>query len=496
MPVPREVAETLRMSALRIPRGVVLAMAVVLTVPATARAQLQLSQGRSSPSVPSDVFLNNQRALELENERKLQRELPAAQKLRVDYGGWYNSYFFLFDDGYNSSRTLRENELRLWTSFSADQGVHEGYARMRMTYDDWNHGDNYTAHENDLSGPDLERGWYRFDIGRAVRGHTSYQAPFELKTKLGRDLVQAGTGYVIDLPLDHVQVQGEWLNFETTFTVGKTPSSLDNIDRSRPVASHSNRDFWVIEEKYKGFDRHEPFAYFAWQYDHTPEDPPDLLQEFDYNSRYLGWGSTGELIPNLRYGSEWVLERGTSYGNRRFLHTDQIKAWAFDQRFDYYFRHRMKPVLSAEYMFASGDNDRLGSPTSAEGGNRKDYVDNSFVGFGFRDTGICFAPWISNIHIWRLGGSFRPLPDVEAAKDLELGSDWYLYAKNKSPAAVSDPLADQQSGYLGWEMDYYANYRICSDLSWTVRFGTFFPGAAFSDETTRTFLLTGVTWSF
>ena len=70
------------------------------------------------------------------------------------------------------------------------------------------------------------------------------------------------------------------------------------------------------------------------------------------------------------------------------------------------------------------------------------------------------------------------------------GQNW------ESVAAVSDVLADERSGYLGWEMDYYANYRIFSDLSWTVRFGTFFPGSAFSDQTTRTFLLTGVTWSF
>jgi hypothetical protein len=461
-----------------------------------ALAQLQLKTAPSGQSGPSDAFLERQRALQLENDRKLREQLPPAQKLRVDYGGWYNSYLFLFDDGVNSSRTLRENELRLWSSVSADQGIHEGYVRMRMTYDDWNHGDSYTPNEDDLNGPNLERGWYRFDIARALRVHTSYRAPFELKAKIGRDLVQPGTGYTIDLPLDHVQVQGEWLDFETTFTIGRTPSSTPNIDRSRPVADHSDRDFYIIEEKYKGFDKHEPFVYVAWQNDHTSEDPPDLLQDYDYDSRYLGLGSTGELIPNLRYGTEWVLERGLSCGDNRFLHRDQIKAWAFDQKLDYFFRHKMKPVLSGEYMFASGDPDRLGSPTNAEGGNRHDYVDHGFVGFGFRDTGVSFAPRLSNIHIWRLGGSFRPLPEVELAKELELGTDWYLYAKNHSDAAVSDALADRQSGYLGWEMDYYTNYRICSDLSWTVRFGTFFPGKSFTDETTRTFLLTGITWSF
>jgi hypothetical protein len=40
------------------------------------------------------------------------------------------------------------------------------------------------------------------------------------------------------------------------------------------------------------------------------------------------------------------------------------------------------------------------------------------------------------------------------------------------------------------------NWRITSDVSWTARLGTFFPGNSFSDETTRTFFLTGVTYSF
>jgi hypothetical protein len=88
------------------------------------------------------------------------------------------------------------------------------------------------------------------------------------------------------------------------------------------------------------------------------------------------------------------------------------------------------------------------------------------------------------------------LERLEWAETVELGTDWFLYAKNHADAAVSDFTADQQSGYLGWEMDYYVNWRITSDLAWTTRFGAFFPGQAFSDRTTRTFFLTGVTWSF
>ena len=46
---------------------------------------------------------------------------------------------------------------------------------------------------------------------------------------------------------------------------------------------------------------------------------------------------------------------------------------------------------------------------------------------------------------------------------------------------VSDPTADEQSGYLGWEVDVFTNWRVTSDLAVTVRYGAFFPGDAFSD---------------
>lgn len=455
-----------------------------------AAGQLGLESG-----AVSDQFLQRQRDIELRNQQRL-KDLPPAQKFRVDYGGWFDFYLFLFDDGFESSRTFRQYETQFWTSFSIDRGIHEGYARMRLTYNDWNASDSFSGNEDDLDGPSLARGWYQLDAAKALRLYGEYDAPFELKLKIGRDWVQAGTGYSVSLPLDHVQIQSEFANFETTFIAAKTPASTENIDRSRPVADHSDRNFWIIQERYLGLDRHTPFFYIAWQDDNTSEDPPDYLQNYRYSSRYIGFGSTGELIDNLRYSTEWVLERGRSFGNERFLRHDVIKAWGFDNQLEYFFKHDTKPRVALEYMFASGDSDRLGSPTNAEGGNRNDHLDHSFVGFGFRDTGIALAPRLSNIHIWRLGASFQPFPKIEAVKNLELGTDWYLYYKNKREAAISDTLADRAANYLGWEMDYFANYRMTSDLSWTLRFGSFFPGSAYSDRSARTFLLTGLSWSF
>ncbi len=183
-----------RESRTLVPRGicryiqvVLFASAVFLSTPTGTFAQLGLQQQSQQQGVTS-AFLERQRALDRENQAKME-EVPVAQRFRVDYGGWFNSYFFLFDDGVNSSRTLRQNEMRLWMSFSADRGIHEGYLRMRSTYNDWNHGDSFTPNEDDLDGPNLERGWYVMDIAKALRIYGDPNTPYELKFKIGRDLV-------------------------------------------------------------------------------------------------------------------------------------------------------------------------------------------------------------------------------------------------------------------------------------------------------------------
>jgi len=147
-------------------------------------------------------------------------------------------------------------------------------------------------------------------------------------------------------------------------------------------------------------------------------------------------------------------------------------------------------------MFASGDADRLLSTSGAAGGNRTGSLDTAFNGFGFRDTGVSAALIPSNLHIWRAGASFAPLEKLALFRDFELGSNWFLYHKNRSHGAISDATADEPHGFVGWEMDYFVNWRLSSDLSWTIRWGTFFPADAYSDQGSRCFLFSGLTWSF
>mgnify|MGYP005840485741 CR=1 FL=1 len=449
----------------------------------TARAQ-----GRAT-----ETFLNQQRAAEESIRAQLDRELPAEQKVDFDWGGWYNGWLFHYDDGVQH-RTLWRNDFRLWAGMTLDQGAHELYARGLMSFLDWGHGDSYNCDDHDIVGPNLERGYYKFDLRNAMKAYAKQNIENNFKLEIGRDYVEFGTGYALSLPLDHVSMTAEISKVEVTGLMARPIHSMSDLDQSRPTYGYADRSFWGIQTRYLGFEKHVPFAYVLWNEDQAHDPDWAWPQRFDYDSFYAGFGSKGELLKNLRYGTEWVFEQGHSYryggGGRA-----PIEAWAFDATLEYLTQWRTRPRFIGEYMFASGDGDRRGSPTNAIGGNTRGR-DTSFVGFGYRDTGMSFAPLLSNIHIWRLGASFIPFDGTDFLDKLELGTDWYLYWKQHRQGAVSDATADEQSGYLGWEMDYFANWRLTSDLSLTLRYGLFFPGSAFSDEEYRSFFLTGVTWSF
>ncbi len=447
----------------------------------------------------SQTFLNQQRQLEESIRLELDRELPATQKVLFDWGGWLSNYLMLFDDG-ERDRTLRRYDFRVWGSMNADDGIHQGYARMRMTYDDFNHGDGYDD-EDDLDGPKLDRGWYQLDLAKLLRKRACLDVPFDLAVKVGREYAMFGTGYALSMPLDLIQISGGLGPFKIDGLLGRTIHSWDNLDTSRPYEDNSWRYFYGVQGRFTGFQKHEPFVYYLWQNDNQDDGNPLFqLQQWQYDSQYLGFGSTGQLLQNWRYSGEMVYERGQSYPDKGLFkkQREDICALGWDFELDYLAPWKTHPKFALEYMFASGDPDRVFSPTNSLGGNRAGTTDNSFNAFGYRNTGLSFAPNLTNIHIWRAGASFFPFEShrCELLKKLEFGTDYFLYNKNRSHGAVSDPLADEQSGFLGWEMDYFMNWRFTSDLAWTVRYGTFFPGDSFSDRTCRPFFLTGVTWSF
>jgi len=156
------------------------------------------------------------------------------------------------------------------------------------------------------------------------------------------------------------------------------------------------------------------------------------------------------------------------------------------------------PKVTLEYIFASGDGDRLGSPSSTVSGNAMGTRDRGFNAFGSRDTGIALSPRISNIHVYSAGVSFFPFESVTLLEKMELGTKMFFYQKAKSAGAISDASATNDAPWVGFEWDLYCNWRITSDLAYTCRWGAFVPGSAYDggDKTCRQFLYTGLVFSF
>lgn len=466
-------------------------MALISTVALLGAAPLR---GQAGTDQAAERFLQQQRLADEQLRRQRQELAPLESLLDVQWGGWIDYYLFHFDDGRQSSRLVHRPGFAFWTRATVDNNAHELFARVRLRYTHFRVGDELDR-QTDWWGPNFDQAWYGVDFARAL--HLAKPGdPWHLRARVGRQQVVFGTGYTLDMPLDAVLLDGRLLDMRVQGLFGKSIGSFPNIDRSEPVDSHSARLLYGVQVSYEGWRRHVPFVYALWNNDRTDERPPVWSQNFGYDSFYVGGGTRGALARNLHYWAEAVFESGRSFANRSFAQQDPIAAHGWDVGIEKLFDVATRPRLTLEYMFASGDGDRLFSPTNAVGGNRAGTKDTSFVGFGFRDTGIALAPTMSNLHVWRAGAACLPLEKLAAFRELEIGTDWYLYYKHHRRAAISDPLADSFAGYVGWEMDYFINWRVATDVAWTIRWGTFFPGSAYSDDDSRHFLFTGVTWSF
>jgi len=425
---------------------------------------------------------------------RLGEQLPEAQEVGFDAGGWFDFAFFLYDDGLRQ-RTMRQYELRGWASLNI-QGVHRFFVRGLLGWDDWNSGDNTETWHNDQNVQRIERAWYQFDLGKLIRRRTNRRPPVDLRFTVGRAYTRLGTALVLSRPLDLIQFDITANQWDMRAFLGKTIRHRSNIDRSSAVAEDENRCMWGVQVAYNGLDHHRPFAYFMSNYDHTTPKPRSATQKYDYTSHYLGLGSTGTLIVrNLRYRAEVIGEWGKTYSDGAVSGQDDICAMAVDAMLEYLFETRTRPRVAFEYLFGSGDSDRSRSATSTVGGNRAGTTDHAFNAFGFRDTGIAFAPQIANLHTYVLGASFFPLEDLEPFKKMQVGTKTFFYHK-ATGGAISDTTATNSSRWVGWEWDVYCDWRITSDVALTVRYGTFFPGAAFDDRSCRQFLYTAVSYSF
>jgi Alginate export len=433
-------------------------------------------------------------------------DVPANQRALIDYGAFLNFNYFSIDDAALDNHILRQYELIGYVRINLD-AAQEIYLRGRTGWQDFNDGDSFDGLGDERIDCDLDRGFYRFDSQGYQRSRGQNVSDLGVRLEGGRDLVYWGNGLTMSEVIDGGIVDLSWHDTTLQIIGGVTPVRTVDIDPSRPNFDHNTRRGFYGANLAHQIGQHRPYIYGLVQRDYNDDDTATtggVITNFDYNSYYLGAGIGGAITDRLLYGVEAVYEGGTNLSNS-FAVTgpvltqipqteDDIRAWAGDARLDYLLLDRRHSRLSAEVIIASGDDDRL-QTSSTFGGNAPNTTDHAFNGFGLLNTGLAFAPAVSNILIVRAGGVTFPMPDHSAFEKLQVGVDLFMYNKLDADGPIDEPTFDKS--YLGFEPDIFINWQISSDVTIALRYGIFFPGSAIvADDDPRQFIGAGVTYAF
>ncbi len=497
----------------------------------TAEVCLVLGGGSAVIAQPpeSPTFSAQQRILEEQLRPLIQPELrtPTVEdRFQYDFGGILRYSGLWFEDHgpggpfpipgvpeFQGWRAAHDVDFRPWLSASLDK-VHFGFIRGQFDYLTYADGDAFKR-TSDWRGPFVDIGFYRFDLDQACR-HYAYREieDWNVDFTIGRQFLYVGRGIAFALVTDAVSFDWQCGDWAGMLFGSQSVRHFDNIDRSVPGFTRSDREFFGAQIEYERWDHHRPYAYVVTQRDRSGESPENILQEYDYDSEYWGIGIQGEALfgegelgcgfQNLQYFGEIIFQSGHSIGDDRDAATisdnsDDICAWALDTGLIYFPDHPTKPRVLLEFAHASGDDDRF-SPQNTLFGNRPGTKDENFLGFGFLNTGVSFAPLLANLEFVRVAGAFKPFGgcDELCRSDLEIGSSFFAYWRPDENAGVSDIRADIPGNhFLGTELDVFLNWRISSDLYLLFNYGVFFPEAdSFSVERSRQFVGMTLTWLF
>ena len=447
---------------------------------------------------------------------------PTEDQLLINHGAVLRSLTTWFEAHGNSlpspqsSRALHIAEMRPWASLSYG-AVHRGYIRGQLGYLTFNDGDQFGpfGRERDGQGPYVDLGYYEFDVDAAVKESGIGDADdWAADFSIGRQYLYLGRGITFGLTTEAVSLDWAYGNWAGLVFGSQSLNRNVQFNGTPNSVAHQLdlRRFYGGQVEYQGWDRQELYSYVLGQFDNSlsTSDAP-----VTYDSTYWGIGTTGEMlfgdpgqewgVPNLRHHTEFVVQHGTnhhSFGSGSTPSVTDISAWAVDTGLDYFWTVPGRPRAGVKYARASGDNTRIGGPQPNGGTNLPTTSDETFVGFGYMNTGASFAPQFSNLEFVNLSAAIRPFddPDSPAWQNFEIGTSSYWYWRSDADASISDARANLQGDdYLGFEWDLFANWRLSSDLFLLINYGVFFPHegsfSTFGDnDRSRQFFTVNLNW--
>lgn len=434
---------------------------------------------------------------------RVDSSLSITERSMFDIGGYLNFTAIFLTDSTDNYRRLFAPEVTLYGRAVID-GAHQFFVRSRFVYDDYSPGDSFDGKGSRWDEPFLDRYWYEFDSRRAVEASKGVTPDFDFNVRAGRQFVNWGGGLALSEVLYAGRPKISIGRFDIEGVAGVTPpdESVVDFDASRAdYNSNTLRGFYGGLLRYTTKSDQEFYTYALYMPDYNDSTRASFPAgigpvDFDYNATYIGVGVDGSFSPQWLYAGEFVYEFGNDQSDplRGPQRKQDISAWAATAQMTWLFRDSGHSSVSFETVFASGDSDRLIS-TDTVGGNKAGTDDHGFNSLGFASTGLAFAPSVSNIMLFRVGGKTTPFAEHDTLNGIQIGGDVTVFNKLINDAPIDEPTTS--SNYLGIETDFIFNYRVTSDLTLLARCGLFFPSDAIENTAaTRYFVFLGWTLSF
>jgi hypothetical protein len=422
-----------------------------------------------------------------------------SEALRLDYGAYTTFAYLSEDDLTGTARGFSQIDSKFW--LQAQKGGHTFYGRMRLNYENYDAGDAFTASGDGFIEPLFDRYWYRFDWRSEERVETGADPSWDWWVQVGRQYVNWGSGMTLSDALYAVRAGAEARSFSADILLGLTPEHTTDFDGSRPsFDSNTKRSFWGISTECRALRNHRPFLYFLGQEDNNAQPFGPLGPLFKYDSRYVGAGATGEIVTGTwLYRLELIYEFGHSVSDAFVAPqtSEHIEAYALRFYLAYLpprARERIGLRIETEFLMGSGDPDR-GTGTQTAGGNLSGTKDESFIAFGYVNTGLALAPEISNLVSFRITGSAFPLRGHGIFDRMQVSLSGFVFAKYDSDAPISVPTVAGK-GFIGGEIDLALDWKFTSDLDLIAQYGVFLPGDAMIDSSALQFFYVGFSYGF
>jgi hypothetical protein len=448
-----------------------------------------LAQGlaRAQTDVASEVervrLIQDQKRRELGKTEFLQ--VPSSGETQLDVGGWTTFTLLDFRDDDRSKRTpdaierLALEDVRLYAKVAHKDG-HKFYGRLRMLDFDFHTRpgvpEPFTKAQE---GVEVDLAYVDIALSDDKRGYA----------RVGRQVVFAGRGLVLASELDGGNLEFKSKKLDGRVFYGQTIDRDPDIDTSITGFDRgaTKRDFWLGEMEYRVASGARYYTYLLVERQGGRSlAAAQNRVDFDYDTEYVGLGTTGRFDPLLHYYLEVVHQGGETMVDLAGGPRVSIDAAALVSGLLYYPEWDWKPQISLEYAVGTGDPAR-GSVTNTFGGKRTVSSDTNFNYFGVFDGGLALSPRLSNLHIFRLGYQAKPFPKGDRiVPGLLVGTKLSYYMKEEKDGVISDALAVRATHDVGFGADVFAGFRPVSDFSVFFQYGRFVPGDAYAPTASDT----------